>query len=205
MVSSQKTRPYRLLRRAESMEETRRRIAKATFELHGLVGPLRTTVAAIAERAGVERATVYRHFPDELSLYHGCIGHGREKYPFPDTSGWENIKDPGERLRTGLRAVYRFYRGAQSVLTKVQRDLPDMPVMQQAYVDLGVVEYYQGVRAVLSEPFRDRRNFRVIAAAIGHATEFETWHSLVHGQRLSDRDAVEVMVAMVRCLDEHAR
>ena len=182
------------------MEETRSRIAKATFELHGLVGPARTTIAAIAERAGVERATVYRHFPDELSLYHGCIGHGRREYPFPDPFAWKAIERPEERLRTALRDLFRYYRKIEFVLTKVTRDLPDMPVFQQAYAELGIFSYYDGVRSLLSEPFRDSKNFRVIAAAIGHAIQFPTWQSLVRGQGLSDRNAVEVMIAMVRCL-----
>jgi len=201
-MSSQKTRPYRLGQRAESMEQTRERIAKAAFELHGIVGPARTTIASVADRAGVERATVYRHFPDELSLYHGCIGHGRKKHPFPATSAWAGINDPEERLRTGLRVLYRYYRTVEYVLTKVVRDLPDMPVFQQAYGELGIFAYYEGVRAILSEPYRKKSGFRVVSAAIGHATQFPTWQSLVRGQGLSDREAVEAMVAMVRCLAE---
>jgi len=199
-MSSQKSRQYRLGQRAESMEQTRERIAKATFELHGLVGPARTTIAAVAERAGVERATVYRHFPDELSLYHGCIGHGRAKHPFPDTSTWTAIEDPEERLRTGLRVLYSYYRSVEYVLTNVVRDLPDMPVFRRAYAELGIFAYYEGVRAVLCEPYRKRSRFRIISAATGHATQFPTWQSLVRGQGLSDPQAVEAMVAMVRCL-----
>jgi AcrR family transcriptional regulator len=199
-MSSRRSRQYRLGQRAESMEQTRARIARATFELHGLVGPARTTIAAVAERAGVERATVYRHFPDELSLYHGCIGHGRVKHPFPDTSTWKAIKDPEERLRTGLRVLYGYYRTVEYVLKKVVRDLPDMPVFQQAYAELGIFGYYEGARALLCERYRKSSQFRIISAAIGHATQFPTWQSLVRGQGLSDRQAVEAMVAMVRCM-----
>ena len=199
-MSSQKSRQYRLGQRAESMEQTRARIAKATFELHGLVGPARTTIAAVAERAGVERATVYRHFPNELLLYHGCIGHGRAKHPFPDPSAWAAIKDPEERLRTGLRVLYGYYRTVEYIMTNVVRDLPDMPVFQQAYAELGLFAYYEGVRAVLCEPYRKRSQFRIISAAIGHATQFPTWQSLARGEGLSDPQAVEAMVAMVRCL-----
>jgi AcrR family transcriptional regulator len=201
-MAKKKVRSYELGQRAESMEETRNRIAKATFELHGLVGPARTTVAAIAERAGVERATVYRHFPDELALYHGCIPHGREKHPFPDTSSWRAIKDPIERLRTGLSALYRYYRSVEYVLTNVNRDLPGMPLLQQAYQEFGVFDFYDTTRTILCEPFRRKANARVTAAAIGHAMQFSTWQSLVRGEGLSDRQAVEAMVAMVRCLTE---
>ncbi|HVL33512.1 MAG TPA: helix-turn-helix domain-containing protein [Actinomycetota bacterium] len=199
-MSNQKGRKYQLAQRAEAMEETRARIAQATFELHGLVGPARTTIAAIAERAGVERATVYRHFPDELSLYHGCIGHGQAKHPFPDISPWRQITDGEERLRVALRAIYRFYRTVEYTFTNVERDLPTMPVFQQAYEELGIFALYQEIRSLLSEPYRKRPRFKVISAAIGHATDFKTWQSLVRGQGLSDRQAIEAMVAMVHCL-----
>lgn len=201
-MSNQKSREYRLGRRAESMEQTRERIAKAAFELHGLVGPARTTVAAVAERAGVERATVYRHFPDELSLYHGCIGHGTAKHPFPDTSAWASIKDPEVRLRTGLGTLYRYYRSTEYILSNATRDLPDMPVFQQAYVEMGIFEYYDGVHATLYEPYRSRSPSKLVSAAIGHAIQFPTWQSLVRDQGLSDPQAVKAMVAMVRCLSD---
>jgi len=196
-MSNQK---YRLGRRAETMEQTRRRIAEATFDLHGLVGPAQTTIAAIAERAGVERATVYRHFPDELSLYRGCIGHGRAKHPFPDIGPVAAITDPEERLRTGLRILYRYFDSVEYVLTNVVRDLPSMPVFQEANAELGVFAYYESVRAVLSEPYRKHKRHPVIAAAISHATQFQTWQSLVPNEGLSTRQAADAMVAMVRCL-----
>ena len=63
------SRTYELKRRAELQEETRRRIVAAAVELHTTLGPSRTTVQAIAEKAGVTRPTVYAHFPDARSLF----------------------------------------------------------------------------------------------------------------------------------------
>ena len=57
-------RRYELKKRAEGQAETRRRIVRAAVELHGTLGPARTSVSAIAERAGVRRATVHDQFPD---------------------------------------------------------------------------------------------------------------------------------------------
>src|ERR671924_105400 len=99
---------YELKRRAERMRETRDQIAKATAELHGILGPARTTVTAIAERAGVDRVTVYRHFPNDLSLYRACLEHMRKVTPWPDPAGWE-ARDPLERLRVALSDVYAYY------------------------------------------------------------------------------------------------
>ena len=69
-------RPYRMGRRREQLDATRRRIAEAAFELHATVGPAQTSVSAVAERAGVQRHTVYHHFPDLGSLFRACTEHG---------------------------------------------------------------------------------------------------------------------------------
>ena len=66
-------------RRAEQLEETRQRIVDATVALHEEVGPARTTVTAIAQRAGVSRPTVYNQFPDDRSLFAACSGHWRQQ------------------------------------------------------------------------------------------------------------------------------
>src|SRR5215211_6472596 len=52
-------RKYELKKRAERRGETRRRIVQAAVDLHTTVGPAKTSTAAIAERAGVQRHTVY--------------------------------------------------------------------------------------------------------------------------------------------------
>src|SRR5215204_2491067 len=87
-------RTYRKSRRAELEDETRRRITDAAVELHGSVGPARTTISAVAERAGVQRATVYRHFPDEEALFDACSAHWMAQHPLPDPTAWAKIEDP---------------------------------------------------------------------------------------------------------------
>ena len=104
------TRKYEKKRRAELEAETRRRITEAAVELHGTVGPARTSISAIAERAGVRRSTVYRHFPDEAALFDACSSHWAAANPVPDMAAWASIDDPDERLRTTLDELYAFYR-----------------------------------------------------------------------------------------------
>src|SRR5687767_2506204 len=106
---SPEKRRYELRKRADAMEETRRRITEAAVELHGSVGPARTTVSAVAERAGVQRHTVYRHFPTEKELFAACSTHFEALNPAPDSSRWAQIEDPDERLETGLDELYRWY------------------------------------------------------------------------------------------------
>src|SRR5918995_4501325 len=98
-------RRYEKKARAEQEEATRQRVIEAAMALHGTVGPARTTVSAIAERAGVRRATVYRHFPDERALFMGCSGAWRERNPLPDPGSWAAIADPAARLEAALEAL----------------------------------------------------------------------------------------------------
>src|SRR3954462_6147159 len=103
---SAQNRPYRMPRRAELEEQTRRRITESTVALHEEVGPARTSISAIAERAGVRRSTVYRHFPDEETLFAACSSHWRAANPPPDPAAWATVADPGERTETALRELY---------------------------------------------------------------------------------------------------
>ena len=96
------TRKYEKKRRAELEAETRRRITETAVELHGTVGPAHTSISAIAERAGVRRSTVYRHFPDEAALFNACSSHWEATNPVPDMGAWAAIQDPDERLRAAL-------------------------------------------------------------------------------------------------------
>jgi AcrR family transcriptional regulator len=191
------TRTYELKQRAERQQETRRRIVDAAVELHTTLGPSRTTVSAIAERAGVTRPTVYAHFPDARSLFQACSGHVRETEPPPDPAGWRSISDPGERLDTGLRALYGYYERLEQLLENVDRDVPVMPII--AELNTYRVRHLEGVRDVLVEPWAARGAARVrLRRAIGHALEFRTWQSLVRRQGCRTNDAVELMVAFVR-------
>src|SRR6185437_12658731 len=104
------TRKYIKRRRAEQESDTRRRIVEAVYALHGEIGPARTTITAIAERAGVERLTVYRHFEDEAEIFAACGAHFQAKVPPPDPSAWADVTDPAARLSAALLAFYDYYR-----------------------------------------------------------------------------------------------
>jgi AcrR family transcriptional regulator len=191
--SSQK-RPYRLKQRAEAQERTRTRIAAAAMELHGTLGPARTSISAVAERAGVQRTTVYRHFPDEAALFAACSAHWAALHPPPDPSMLPGIADPDERLRTGLSALYAWYREGEAMLTNVIRDEPHVPALRDQVAGL---RGYLTATAEMMLPGRGLRGHRRrrVAASIGHATEFEVWRSLA-GRGLGDEEIVELMVRL---------
>ena len=190
-------RKYELKERAEHVAGTRQRIVEATVALHEQIGPARTTISAIAHRAGVQRLTVYRHFPDERTLFEACAGHWASRNPLPDPAAWAAIDDPEVRLRLALGDVYRFFRATEAMTGNLLRDIPASPVLQQ--VAEPFLDYWSSVREVLDHGWRVRgRRRTLLRAAIGHALEFETWRSLSDREGLTDRDAAELMVELSR-------
>jgi AcrR family transcriptional regulator len=182
---------YQLKRRAESQEETRRKIVEATIELHKTRGAAGTTISAIAQRAGVGRVTVYRHFPDELSLLQACTGHYFTEHPSPDLSAWAQIADPHERLRTGLSESYAWHRANVGMIAQGLADARDHEVMEPYHA------YWAQAAEVLVAPFKLRgRRRRLLLAGIAAALSFDTWRTFVLEQGLSDRDAVEVALRL---------
>ena len=181
-------------RRAEQVDQTRQRIVEATVELHGSAGPAATTIAAIAEAAGVTRLTVYRHFPDEAALFGACSAHWISQQQLPDPAAWSGIGDPAARLRAGLADLYRFYRAGAGMLTCLYRDLAALPeVYQQALLDQDTL-----FCDVLAAPFGGTSNqHRRRRALIGHAISFWTWRSLCLDHSLTDTDAVDAMTGMI--------
>jgi AcrR family transcriptional regulator len=190
-----KTRTYEPKRRAERQEETRQRIVDAAVELHTTLGPSRTTVQAIAEKAGVTRPTVYAHFPDARSLFSACSGHVRASIPPPDPARWESISDPAARLETALRELYAYYTRLEPLFENVERDVAVMPII--AELNAQRVRYLEGIRDLLLEPWPARGSARTrLRRVIGHALEFATWRSLVRRQGCSPGEAVRLMVAL---------
>ena len=184
-------RRYTLKRRAERQDETRQRIVEAAVALHQSVGMARTTVTDIAERAGVGRLSVYRHFPDELTLGWACSGLYWERNPLPDPTPWRMIEDSHERLRTGLRESYAYHRQTEEMMTREFADAADSPIMTPYY------DHWRRAAAVVVAAWRVRgRKRTLLRAAIGHAIAFPTWRSLVRGQGLTDAQAVELMLRL---------
>jgi AcrR family transcriptional regulator len=193
---SNETRPYRMKRRAELEEQTRRRITESTVALHEELGPARTSISAVADRAGVRRSTVYRHFPDEEALFKACSSHWRAANPPPDPRAWAAIEDPQERTETALRELYAFYGRTEKMYTSLLRDEPLVPIIHRLLGD------FYGYLRVIQEILMAGRGLRGRAArrtraAIGHALAFTTWRSLAREQGLAEEDAVLLMRALV--------
>ena len=187
-------RTYRKRKRAADELRTRERITEATVALHESMGPGHTTVKAIAERAGVQRATVYRHFPDEEALFSACTASYYARHPMPDPSGWARLSSPDERLVQALGELYAWYAETEEMLFRSIRDLERVPAGTRE----GFLGYFEGVRAALMAGRHESGRARKRSAgAIGHAIGFPTWRSLVREQELDTDEAIALMVAMV--------
>jgi AcrR family transcriptional regulator len=183
-------------RRAELEEQTRRRITESTVALHEELGPARTSISAIAERAGVRRSTVYRHFPNEDVLFAACSSHYRAANPLPDPIAWAEIEDPAERTETALRELYAFYARTHGMYESLLRDEPLVPIVRRLLRNY--YDYLGAIRDVLMAGRNLRGGAaRRTSAAVGHAVAFPTWRSLTQEQGLGDDDAVALMCALV--------
>lgn len=189
-------RPYRKKRRAELEEGTRRRITESAVELHGTLGPSRTSLSAVAEHAGVRRSTLYRHFPDEAALFAACSAHWRACNPAPDLGRWVAIDDPDERLKVALQELYAHYRRTERMMDNLLRDEETMPTVKRTFG--GFRDYIKTAHETLMGGRRARGGARQrVLAATGHALAFATWRSLVREQGLDDSQAADLMCRLV--------
>jgi AcrR family transcriptional regulator len=192
-------RKYEMKRRAKRQEETRQRITEATVELHEAFGPAKTTISAIAEKAGVQRLTVYRHFPDEQALFFACRSHYMAQNPPPDPASWTQVTDPETRLRGALAEVYAYHRRTEKMMVNVVRDAQVHPLTRE--FSEPYFRHWNRMRYILATGWGARdQQLELLLGALGHALDLQTWRSLVRQQGLDDDEqAVELMVSMVRC------
>jgi AcrR family transcriptional regulator len=188
-------RKYELKKRAEQVGETRRRITEAAIDLHGTVGPSRTTMSAVAERAGVERRTLYRHFPTEADLFAACSTHYFGANPWPDLGEWRAIRDPRERLERALDELYAYYEHTEPMLSNVLRDAELVDSARDAVAPLHA--YLEEAAKVLTigRPARGRRR-ELLTGALHHALDFPTWRSL-SSNGIGRSDAAKLTTALV--------
>ena len=189
-------RPYRQTRRAAKTEQTRRRITEAALALHEEIGPARASISAVAKRAGVERPTVYRHFPDERSLLAACRGHSMSLHPPPTPGGWTQIEDPADRLRVALASLYAYWGQTEQLTANLIRDAAISAAVAEAISMMSAaLKAVVDLLATGWSPAPDRA--LIVRAALEHAISFDTWRSLCRRSALEESAAIELMVAMV--------
>ncbi len=197
-------RKYELKKRAEEMAATRERITDAAIDLHGTVGPSRTTMSAVAKRAGVERRTLYRHFPTEAKLFEACSTHYFTANPWPDLDGWRANRDPEERLQLALDELYAYYESTEPMLTNVLRDAELVDFAREAVAPFNAYLEEAAELLTVGRGARGRRR-QLLTAALRHALAFSTWRSL-SSNGIAPSDAAKLVTALVEAAarDAHA-
>ena len=205
MVSNKKSenprkRPYTLRARARRRDEVHNRITEATVQLHGTVGPVRTTVREIAKIAGVRRATVYNHFPTDRELFDACSSHWFSENPPPDPTPWAEVPDPARRAEIALSAMYDYYDQGRDMLENVLRDAPLVPalgeILEEKWRPLmeRIAEILAGgAIAAKSDPAGDHLE---LLASLRVALDFSTWKSFADSG-LSNDEAARLSAAWV--------
>lgn len=185
------TRTYTLRRRAEQQAATRRRIVEAAVDLHSSVGPALTTLTMVAERAGVQRHTLYAHFPDERSLYLACSALASERDPLPEADPWRAIVDRRERLKAGLSALYGWYERNIDLAACVLRDA-EFHSLTREIVEMQFGPNLAAYRNVLGSGMSAKQR-----AVLNLALSFFTWRALVRESGLKQGAAVAAMVQAI--------
>jgi AcrR family transcriptional regulator len=181
-------RKYTLGRRAEQQAETRLRIVEAAVALHGSAGPARTSFSMVAEKAGVQRHTLYAHFPDEKALLLACSAHHLEIDPPPDPASWTAIADRPARLRAGLGDIYGWFERNADLVGAVLRDAEHHALVHE------ITEMRFGPTfAAWSAALGDDDSGPAEAAMLDLALGFHTWRSLALGSRLGSTAAAQTM------------
>jgi AcrR family transcriptional regulator len=183
------TRKYELKRRAERQEHTRERIVDAAIALHCTKGPSRTTLSDVSRLAGVQRHTLYRHFPDERALGLACSGRYMNAHPLPDPTPWVAVTDPARRRRLGLTALYTWYSDNQEMLSAVLRDAEIDPTTREMF-HLRSGETIAQIREVLATGLSRQKR---IQAMLDVALDFYTWRRLARSG-LSPAQAAEAIL-----------
>jgi AcrR family transcriptional regulator len=202
-MRSTKSRPYHMRRRAEQVDETRLRVTEAAVRLHTTVGPAHSSIAAVAEEAGVTRLTVYRHFADLDALFAACRAHWSARNPRPDAGAWPALPGLEARARRAFGELYGWYRDHADELYPINRDAAAMPLSAQQATEAGnrVLADALVVGHVGADTDSDGEG-RLLRAVAGHLVDFLTWRSLVMQQGLDDREVVELAVRLLTAIDQ---
>ena len=188
-------RKYELRKRADGMAETRLRITEAAIEQHGTLGPARTTMSGVAKRAGVERRTLYRHFPTEADLFAACSTHYFKTNPWPDLDSWRAIRDPRQRLERALDELYAYYERTEPMFSNVLRDAEVVDFAREAVAPLHAYLEQAAEILTVGRNVRGRRR-QLLGGALRHALAFSTWHSL-STNGIDRSDAAKLITALV--------
>lgn len=187
MSNTPKQRAYRLGRRGEAAEETRRRIVRATFDLHAEQGIAGTTMIQIAERAGVSVGTVYHHFPTYADAIAACGAFTAQNVPQPDETLFDGAASRAERVSRLVHALFDYYERLPA-LASVREDRALADVLEHFAAEEARLRLALSAKAIGAST-RTRK-----AAVLAALADLDVRRAFMR-QGMSSRDAAEAVAA----------
>lgn len=187
-----KKRKYKQNTRAEQAQETREKIVAAAVKLHEALGPANTSIKAIAETAGVQRLTVYRHFPDDVSLFEACTSHWFGLHPPPPVADVDDPIDPQRQTEKTLLALYCYYRETERMWFVALHDVEELEALRGP---MDMAEgYFDSMRDELLNAWKPKAAIKKqLSMTLRHCLRFSTWRSF-KAEKLSDKKIVELVM-----------
>lgn len=184
-------------------QEKRALIVAAATALFLELGYDRTSLARIADRSGVSRATLFKQFPSKAALFDAIV-----------TESWSTADDedppPAGDVVDGLTTIGRRYAALLSrpqmtdLFRIVIAELPRFPELADAQFSHGKMPYFESVRGYLLAE-REAGTVRVddveLAATqfLGMISNYVFWPTLlVPGWEVSAERAAQVVDEAVR-------
>ncbi|OLF05906.1 TetR family transcriptional regulator [Actinophytocola xinjiangensis] len=130
-------------------EQKRAAIVEAATRLFLDAGYAGTSLARVAEAAGVSKATLFKQFPTKAALFDAIV---TESWTVEDDS---DLRPPPGDLRAGLTAIGRRYvtlltrPGMAALFRIVIAELPRFPELGEAHFARGKMPYFESVRRYL--------------------------------------------------------
>jgi len=195
MFTEMGARKYTKSKRADQQGKTRKRIVKAAVALHEKLGPANTSIKAVAEKAGVQRLTVYRHFPNEESLFLACSSDYFKENPPPDIAQWVGITDAAKRCHAAISAFNLYYRSTADMLDSVYRDINKVESLKRPMAE------FEGYLNMISDDLLTALKLRgtrkkQCLITLRHCLKFTTWKSL-KDENLQDKQITKLMMSWI--------
>jgi AcrR family transcriptional regulator len=179
------SRPYRSTKRKSAAGRTRAKVLEAGKQLFSRRGIDATTIAQIAERAGVSEATIYATVKSKSGLLNALMHEAIFGPRFKEAlKRLENVTDAVERiaLTAGVaRAIYEGESAELSVLMKASAFSPELQKTQQAFETLRREMQRDRIEALFrSGRARKGLDKATAGSILWMLTGRDVYHKLVH-------------------------
>jgi AcrR family transcriptional regulator len=175
-------------------ERSRQAIIEAALELmeKGILVP---TAQQISDRAGVGIRSFFRHFSDMETLFADIDAQNRNSYEAVYVGG-DREGTAEERLQHAIERHAEGYEKHTNVILSTAAQRWRYEILRRNYA-----RYQRGLRKDLDDWLPELTQLsREQREAVDAVASFEMWHRLREHQGLSKKNAIKVVVSIIRNL-----